>query len=242
MATRTIDALEMDAVRLYEGMTVTWPLQASEEKLHILEIVPKFPGRYATNNSTVAWIRNGEYFVHPYTREAMRILRGAGLTEAYFYVPFSNGDHPRYEADKWMRLREISRASYIQDFIADCNRYCDEHGIGAISRETLDNCFRMPIEGVHVKHPNWETWIYPLTNSSCFDCTVPDKLGKYDTNNGKVVFVDRDGATYVAKGYKIVDELRAAGFKQEPLHVPFSNGEEIVDSYLRDKWDRIQKF
>lgn len=60
-------------------------------------------------------------------------------------------------------------------------------------------------------------------------------------NNGKVIFVYIDGKTYVTKGYKIIDELREAGYKEGELFVPFSNGEAIVDPFLKKKWDDIKK-
>jgi hypothetical protein len=73
------------------------------------------------------------------------------------------------------------------------------------------------------------------------DSTTFDKLGRFCTNNGKVVFVYRDGHTYVFRGYRIVDELRNAGYKEAGLFVPFSNGEQITDPYLADQWEKVSK-
>ena len=40
------------------------------------------------------------------------------------------------------------------------------------------------------------------------DCIAVERLGHYTTNNGRVVFVYRNGKTYVAKGYgKTIGEL-----------------------------------
>jgi hypothetical protein len=56
-----------------------------------------------------------------------------------------------------------------------------------------------------------------------------------------VVFVYRDGHTYVTKRYRIISELREAGYRETGMFVPFSNGEEILDPDLREKWESISK-
>ena len=66
-----------------------------------------------------------------------------------------------------------------------------------------------------------------------------EKIGHYCTNNGRVVFVYRDGHTYVTRGYWIKRELDKAGYKESSLFVPFSNGEQITDSFLAREWERI---
>ena len=74
------------------------------------------------------------------------------------------------------------------------------------------------------------------------DCTVTANVGTYYGNNGVVVFVYRDGRTYVHRGYKILNELHAAGYREEGQFVPFSNGEEIKDDGLRESWLKLRKF
>lgn len=239
--TYSMQNLIEDSIRVYPGMIVVWPQFGKEETLNVMELVPKFNGHYAANNSTVSFITGDNFYVTPYTRKAMKVLRESGFCEASFYVPFSNWDYPKFEKTRWESLREMAQKSYEEDFKADCYRYCDEHGIGAISEETLKRCFKMPSTGVHVKHLYFENWYYPIINSCCLDSWGVDKIGRYCTNNGKVVFVYRDGATYVAKGYKILDELRSAGYKEDGLFVPFSNGEVIQDPALRSIWEELGK-
>lgn len=240
MAYKTIEELIKDSIRVIPGMIAVYPQYSQEEVINVSEIVPKFPGRYATNNSTVAFVHDGIFYVTPYTRKAVKTLRENGLSSDYFYVPFSNGDYPKSEQFKWNALRENARQSYEEDFVADCNRYCDEHGFGEISEETLQRCFKMPSTGVHVKHLYFEDTYYPIMNQSCLDCRC-ENLGHFCYNNGRVVFVYRDGGTYVAKGYKILEELRSAGYKEMGLFVPFSNGEQIQDPVLRAKWETLSK-
>ena len=237
----TMDSLKEEAVRVYTGMIVIYPRLLKEEALDISELSPKFNGCYAMNNSTVCFVvSENEIFVTPYTRTAMSTLHSAGFCEKCFYVPFSNWDYPKYEQAKWNALRENARQSYKADFVSDCEAYCDERHIGAISDETLANCFEMPENGVRVERFFFEDRYFPIMNQSCLDCRC-DNLGHFCFNNGRVVFVYRNGKTYVTKGYKILNELRAAGYTEAGLFVPFSNGEEIKDYALRVRWESIKK-
>lgn len=237
----TMNTLKEEAVRVYAGMIAVFPQLAQEEALNISELAPKFNGCYATNNSTVCFVSDNEVFVTPFTRFAMRCLHSAGYSEKHFYVPFSNGDYPKSEQFKWNSLREKALQSYEEDFVEDCASYCDKHHIGTISDETLQNCFEMPATGVVVKHHHFEDCYYPIIKSDCFDCIAADRIGHFCANNGRVVFVYRNGKTYVAKGYKILNELRAAGYTELGLFVPFSNGEQIQDYDLKVRWESITK-
>lgn len=236
-----METLKQESIRVYTGMTVVFPQFQQEELLNISGLVPKFNGCYAVNNSTVCYATNDEVYVTPYTRTNLAILRGAGFMEKHFYVPFSNWDYPKNEEVKWTMLRNNAQAAYVADFASDCLKWCDEHHIGTLSDETLKNSFQMPTSGVKVKHLYFEECYYPIIQSTCLDCVAVDQLGKFCTNNGRVVFVYRDGKTYVTKGYKILSELRAAGYTEKGLFVPFSNGEEILDYALKARWDSITK-
>ena len=229
-----------DSIRVYTGMIAVYPQFQSEEMIHVEELIPKFPGRFSSNNSTVSFIHNNQFYVTPYTTTVMETLRANGFRKAYFYVPFSNWDYPKQESYKWEQLRKKASDSYEEEFHEDCKEYCAKHKIGAISEESLQKCFKMPSSGVQVKHLYFEDCYYPII--STLDCVAVDKIGKYCSNNGRVVFVYYDGNTYVAKGYKIVDELFAAGYRESGLFVPFSNGEEICDPGLRAKWEALPKF
>lgn len=233
-----MDSLKEESVRVYTGMIVVSPQVSQEEVLNISELVPKFNGCYAIKNSTVCFISDNEVFVTPYTRITIRFLSSAGFCEKNFGVPFSNGDYPKSEQFKWNSLREKARE---EDFVEDCVSYCDEHRIGTIREKTLRNCFEMPSAGVKVKHRDIEDCYYPAIKSNCLDCNAVGRIGHFCTNKGKVVFVYRNGKTYVAKGYKILKELRAAGYTESGLFVPFSNGEEIQDPVLNARWKSITK-
>lgn len=236
-----MDSLKKGAVKVHSGMIAVFPQHAQESILDISELVPKFNGCYATNNSTVCFVFDDEVFVTPYTRFVMSSLHSAGFCEKYFYVPFSNGDYPKTEWSKWNSLREKAKQSYAEEFVDDCVSYCDKHHIGTISEESLKNCFEMPTTGVKVSRLYFEECYYPIINTSRFDCIAADRIGHFCTNNGKVVFVYRNGKTYVTKGYKILKELCDAGYTESGLFVPFSNGEQIQDPALKALWESINQ-
>lgn len=236
-----MDSLKKLAVRVYSGMIVVFPQFKQEEALNISELTPKFNGCYAVNNSTVCFCFENDVFVTPYTNAVIDSLESAGFRKKYFYVPFSNWDYPKFEQVKWNSLREKARQTYAEEFVEECISYCDKHHIGCISDETIQKCFEMPATGVNVKHLYFEDCYYPLIRGTYLDSEAVDRIGHFCTNNGRVVFVYRDGKTYVTKGYKILDELRAAGYTQKGLFVPFSNGERILDSPLNARWESITK-
>lgn len=179
-------------------------------------------------------------YVTPSTRRAYSAL--GGFSERYFYVPFSNGDYPKNEQYRWKQLRAMQVEQRKQCFMNDCLDYCGRHSIEALSEEVLGRCFELPEQGVHVKHIHYEDWIYPIFAGHYFDAVHEiEMLGTYCTNNGRVVFVYIDGRSFVAKGYKILDALRKAGFTEKGMFVPFSNGEVILDPILRAKWEAISK-
>ena len=241
MAKTTMEMIKKElSVRAYAGMMVIFPQFHKEESLN-LDWAPKFNGCYAVNNSTVALVSSGELFVTPYTDEVMSALKEAGFRKEYFYVPFSNWDYPKFEKIKWDELSARANAVKKNGFAKKCENYCDDHHIHALSEETLRNCFRMPENGVKVKHHYFEDCYYPVIKSETFDCAVADSIGKFCMTNGKVVFVYRTGETFVTKGYKIIRELREAGYTEAGLFVPFSNGEEILDWGLKARWDSIKK-
>ena len=231
--------LKERSVEAINGVTVAMHSRYKIMSRIVMEEILKFNGCYAMNNSTVCFICEDRIFVTPYTRNVLRILQDAGFREEYFYVPFSNGDFPVNEEIKWAHLREMAKQSYILDYENDCEKWSDEHGIGRLSPDVMEKCFRMPTSGVPVKHLHFEDLYFPACNEGICDCTVVKKLGGYYCNNGRVVFVYRDGHTYVTRGYWIIDELEAAGYREISLFVPFSNGEEITDLTIASKWEKI---
>ena len=240
MANYTMENLKADSIRVYNGMITHYPQFREEEALHLSDVAT-FNGCYASNNGTLAYVIEGVLYVTPATRRAYRVLREEGFQEKYFFVPFSNWDYPKEAQSRWEQLRATQKKLMEEDFRQDCIKYCDEHYIGELDEDTLTKCFVMPKEGVEVKHVHYQTTYYPTINQTCFDSTIPSRIGRYCANNGRVAFTYRDGTTRVARGYWILDLLRAAGYKEGDLFVPFSNGEQIVDPEQRSAWEKVSK-
>ena len=234
-----MENLKDNSVRITGATVACWP-NGQEESLDMTDIRVKFDGAFCTNNSTLCYVIDREVFVTPVTRSAMAAIKEAGLTRRNFYVPFSNGDWPKAEAARWRQLQEDAEYSHRREYEADLAAWCDEHHIGGeLDPGVLEQCFRMPVTGVAVRQPHYETRYYPVCNGYSIDATTVANVGNFCANNGRVVFVYRDSNTYVASGYWILKALREAGYKEAGLFVPFSNGEEIIDPLLASEWERI---
>ena len=237
----TLAELKKNSLKLYDGMVVIYP-QFHQEDILSLDGEPKFDGRhYAINNSTVAYVENdGSYYVCPWSKSAISVLRDEGFKEKSFYVPFSNWDYPKKEEETWQRLREAARHEAEYHFLQDCIAYSDEHGIDTLPDEIMENCIVIPESGIEVKKEKFNDRIYPLL--TCFDCTINHKIATFNENNGIVVFIYYDGRTYVTKGRGILPVLKCKGYRRnEALFVPLSNGEIILDPSFRQKWSTIRK-
>lgn len=201
---------------------------------------PNLHHKYASNNSTIAFVDEGVLYVMPYFRKAMAVLQKNGFAEKCFYVPFSNWDYPLTEKAQWEELQKEAREQHTLDFVADCNDFSDKHGFGVLDEEIMKKkCFEMPVTGVHVEHPFYTTVLYPAIKGTCLDCVAATKIGHYCTNNSTCVFVYRDGKTYVTRSWEVVTALSKCGYKEGSLFVPFSNGETIQDPEYATKWERV---
>ena len=105
----------------------------------------------------------------------------------------------------------------------------DANYIIPIDEEVLRYCWPLPRKGVEVRddHGNCRV-IHPAGKSH---------IGTYTAGNGRVVFVNTDGNTYVAREYWIIPILNRAGFA--PSRVPIFSifaSEKINDRQLDDLW------
>ena len=224
---------------------VTQPFYPDDEyypdPIDMSDVISKFPGCYATNNSTICFVYEGKAFVVPYTREVVDTLIQNGYQHRFFYVPFSSPGcrAPSVGKDRWLKMRQDARIIYELYYEEDCIEWCNEHGIKEIAPDSMKRCLRIPKEGVLVHHPYFEKRESPILSETSFDCMVPDRLGSFCTNNGVVAFVYRDGHTYVTRGYWIVGLLEQAGFRRAHFEVPFSNSETIQDPAIAAEWQSI---
>ena len=209
-----------------------------EEKELNLPDVNKYELSFAQQDLTLCYVWVGRVFAAPYTREAVSILKESMFEQADFPVPFADGSYPKYEAEKWFKLRELANESYDRDLEDDCKKWC-EGRISKLPKDVMKNCFKIPRNGVKVVH-HYETTYYPACGKTKKgDRTDISKLGCFCARDGKVVFACAEG-TFVAKGHKIIEMLRNAGFIYTQMTVPFGPNEMIVDPKLAKKWDDIE--
>ena len=63
----------------------------------------------------------------------------------------------------------------------------------------------------------------------------------YDTNNGVLAYVDRDGRMRVAPGTQDrLDALARSGYKHKGFGVPLSNQERFTDPQLQERWEQMR--
>ena len=237
---KNLKELKDNSIRIDGTVTVCWPQYNEQECIiTVVNTAKKFSGYYAVNAGVVCFVDEHEVHVTPWTREVITILSDAGFREKDFFVPFSNREYPKHDKYKWEYLRALADESYYLDYERESIEWCNANGIGELSEKTMERCFRIPRNGVPVKHPKYVNIYHPICNEFCMDRSVTDKLGRFCTNNGMVVFIYRDGHTYVVNGYWIIKELHHAGYKKSGLFVPFSNGEKITDPELAAEWRRV---
>lgn len=93
----TMDSLKEGSIRVYSGMITVFPQFGKEEQININELEQEYNNCYAINNSVICFVCNNEIFVTPYTGMAVQFLDFTGFHKESFYVPFSNGNYPKYE-------------------------------------------------------------------------------------------------------------------------------------------------
>lgn len=194
------------------------------------------------NNGIAVYIYNNKIYSAFQSRKLMRLLNQNGFIQKTLYVPLSNGEEPSdfNKFSEWARLRYEHKILSRLEFEEECKEWCRKNNVQSLPSETLQKCFQIPENGLKVKNSKYEITIYPELKSFGFDCAAVEKLGKYDANNGKTIFINTDGKTFVYRGYDIQGQLEKCGFSRSNLFVPMSNGEEILDPYLKQLWDNCR--
>ena len=110
-----MNELKKDSL-LIDGKVVDyWPDSFEGEKEQIIDLSKEtslLDNVFCINNSTMGYIVDHQYYVTPYTREAMDAVRRAGLGRQIFYVPFSHGDYPKPQKRRWDELRKKAAMSH----------------------------------------------------------------------------------------------------------------------------------
>lgn len=148
MVNYTLGDLIHDSFRVTHGMIAVFPQTGHEVTLSVDFFIAKFNGHYSANNSTtIGFICQNRYYVTPYTARAIATLAENGFIEASFYVPFSASDYPKREAKRWKFLQEKAKKTPEENFSAECEKFCNEHHIGALPPLVMKKSFMIPVEG-----------------------------------------------------------------------------------------------
>ena len=233
--------LKENSVMITSGMTAFYEKLGFQEPIDTSFIQRYHPGHYSVENNTICFVtKDEEVFVTPFTRQAVSTLARHGYAEDYFYVPFAQGDIPKEQRTRWAELREKAEKSYFRDYVSDCIKWSDRRCMKKLSRDILRCCMMMPDNGIRVKKDTDEDIYYPLCNQRRLDTDTAKKIGKYNKHNEVVVFVYRDGRTFLARGNWILRLLKEAGYERTNLFVPLSHGESILDCRIKRRWDAIK--
>jgi len=241
---KELAAQKMETLKNMGFLVTRYPLVIAPGKeqpyqLNLAHLAEHREGEYSLNNSIVCWVMDGEIYAAPYTRKLMQLLSQSEFRNGSFYVPFSNGEHPYYQAKKWQSLHVSADIAMLKDYEDDAKDWCNEHHIGSIDENLLDSCLKVPRGGIPVESDGMYSTYYPFLNETCIDIIAIDRLGSYSYNAGRVAFVYRDGHTYLSKDPSIMDVLKKAGYRRDNFLVPLSGSEKITDAYLRQIWDNI---
>ncbi len=224
------------------GLTAFYP-QFGQLDETPLEPTADMVGKYGWNNGVVAFVTpDGSYYVSPFCVEVADYLNKNGYRNEYIYVPFSNWDEPSngIKAQEWKKLcadaKELHNRKEKERRAEEIRKIAREKGIRELDPSVYDMSLEIPDNGLQVKHYAGETsTINPIPEFS-----LRSAAGTYCQNNGRVVFVDDKGATLVTPYcHEVKEVLSAAGYREGGLFVPLSNGEEIIDATLRDKWAKL---
>ena len=203
---------------------------------------PSCIGKYCWNNGKVAFVtRDGSYYVTPYCFDVADYLRANGYVEGSVFVPFSNGDVPEDEnlRAEWRTLVEGARALHDERTAEErrnkCAEYARQKGLEDLPEEVYGMCLQIPKEGLEYSNWGQKGKCYPVE-----DYQLKETLGTYCQNNGRVVFVDDKGNTYVTPFCEeIRDALSASRYREGSIYVPLSNGEELLDPTLNARWKNM---
>lgn len=232
----------LDLCLKVNGLSSYYP-QFNQVDKSILEPTPDMIGKYGWNNEILAFVdEKGNYYVTPYCAEVSEYLSKNGYTNGYIYVPFSNGEEPsdRIVAQEWKKIcveaKELHSRKEKERQQDQINKYLVNKNIKELTQEVYDKSIEIPSKGFGVSFYDSEyNVVRPIPN---FDLGVA--IGTYYHNNGKLIFVDKKGKTYLSPYYHDLSlRLKNAGYKERKMFVPLSNGEDILDENINAKWQKL---
>lgn len=141
---------------------------------------------------------------------------------------------------KKFEIAEMKR-KLLNTFQKECLEYCKEHNIQSLDRTITNESLQIPREGIKIRKIRVERLIKPVINSYYFDDACAEMLGTYSTDGKATVFITDSGKTYVTIQKGLIAKLEAAGYTEKDMYIPFSDGEEILDPKIKEKWEKIKE-
>ncbi len=246
---RNIGALPDDVYRLSfeipeNGIDTIWFGEKHETTMPLNEWELEHAiGTYCQNNDRLVFVNEkGKTYVTPFASEITATLRKSGYKGRNMYVPFSNGDIPSNEiaALKWKQLCSIARKEYElreeKRKIEKLQKLAEEKNIIKLPDRIYELSLKIPKEGFETTFMDSERdHTRPVQ-----DWELEHALGTYCENNGRIVFVDDKGDTYVSPYcIEISAVLINSGYTPYSLFVPLSNGEKIANEEIAQKWYKL---
>ena len=192
---------------------------------------------YASNNGIIAFVdEEGKYNAGPMNPELMDALEAGGYKKGEINVPFSNGEQMYNNPfgmgggglQKWKdlekRAKNTSESREKQYASKEYSKKANELGIKDVIGEYLicDGDKLSTGETIEESHK-----------------VLSERLGlvgQYDTNNGIIAWVDKQGHLCATPVHENIEKsLEEAGYKKGSMNVPYSNGERSS----KNKWDRL---
>ena len=111
----TFEKLIMDAINIkWDGIDIWEGYREGAKAYHngtrhieVQDLLKhKYHRKYAIHNSVVAFVYRGEMFVIPLWKDVIDTLDKHGFSKTDFFVPFSNGEVPRWKMGQWHELRK----------------------------------------------------------------------------------------------------------------------------------------
>ena len=193
---------------------------------------------YLCKDEVVIFTVHGRTYATPFSESAIKILN----EEGFKYLQSKN--IKRMEgAIEQIRQRELSGRRWKtlarEAVFIRRENYADEMGFEPMSDVIMNNCYRIPDEGIQITN-GMNLYTYKPWIPDGYFGPMVSMIGKFNTLGDMVVFIYRDGYTYLTNAevnrMDVIEELLKSGFIQAPINVPLSRvGEVIVD-------DEAEKF
>lgn len=222
----------------------------SVEKREVIEVDPdilskRFGGAnvYNYTGEVIGVLFEGEYYALPETRKNFKKLQDFNIQKADFALVFSENEYPQDPIVKGEWLAKLVRGAEErkEEFVEECQAWAQERNILTIPKKELENCLMIPEKGITVKvvdeeYDSEETYKPLVSNLTPRSI---EYVGSYSDYNGRVIFVNTDGKTYMAKGNHMVNLMKKLNFRHYGIFIPFEDNEVIINRDLRHLWEDI---